>query len=136
MFLFILFSFFSCCTAFGAGNIPSYAFLEGKAYRHGDIEDILADMFIRVAASEGGGVFDFFNRNVGEKFSGLDVKRTYFGNWLYPILPHLTKLVATFLRRSMLAPSPKVLTFPPSVSSSGFSVSCPSVMRPTNSKSP
>jgi len=89
MFLFLLFSFFSCCAAFGAGNIPNYAFLEGKAFRHGDIEDILADMLIRIAASEGGGVFDFFNRNVGEKFSGLDVKRTYFGNWLYPLFVSL-----------------------------------------------
>lgn len=32
-----------------AGNIPSVAFYEGKAFRHGDIEDILADMAKKVA---------------------------------------------------------------------------------------
>jgi hypothetical protein len=31
-------------SAFGAGNIPSYSFLEGKAFRHGDIEDVLAEL--------------------------------------------------------------------------------------------
>lgn len=30
--------------AFGAGNIPAYAYLEDRAFRHGDIEDILAEM--------------------------------------------------------------------------------------------
>lgn len=34
-----------------AGNIPSVAFYEGKAFRHGDIEDILADMAKKVAHS-------------------------------------------------------------------------------------
>ena len=71
--------------AFGAGNIPDYAFLEGKAYRHGDIEAILAEMFIRVAGSGSGGVFGFVKKVAGmgeEKFSSLNVKRTYFGNWL------------------------------------------------------
>ncbi|RSH77731.1 uncharacterized protein EHS24_002789 [Apiotrichum porosum] len=59
--------------AFGAGNIPSYSYLEDKAFRHGDIEDILANM---AKAASGG----FLGRSV--KFTGLDVKRTYFGNWL------------------------------------------------------
>jgi hypothetical protein len=73
--------------AFGAGNIPDFAFLEGKAYRHGDIEAILAEMLIRSASSESpSGVFDFVKKVAGmgeEKFSSLNVKRTYFGNWLY-----------------------------------------------------
>src|SRR5579859_1671775 len=72
--------------AFGAGNIPDFAFLEGKAYRHGDIEDILAEMLIRAASSESSGVFDFVKKVAGmggEKFSSLNIKRTYFGNWLY-----------------------------------------------------
>jgi hypothetical protein len=72
--------------AFGAGNIPDFAFLEGKAYRHGDIEDILAEMLIRSVTSESSGVFDFVKKVAGmggEKFSSLNVKRTYFGNWLY-----------------------------------------------------
>ena len=86
----ITFVILGCCAgfsaAFGAGNVPDYAFLEGKAYRHGDIEDILAEMLIRTAASAGGaGVLGFVKNIAGmgqQKFSSLDVKRTYFGNWL------------------------------------------------------
>lgn len=58
--------------AFGAGNIPSFAYMEGKAFRHGDIEDILEDLAKKV----GGSLFG------SSKFGGLDIKRTYFGNWL------------------------------------------------------
>ncbi|EST05607.1 Heterokaryon incompatibility Het-C [Kalmanozyma brasiliensis GHG001] len=58
--------------AFGAGNIPSFAYMEGKAFRHGDIEDILEDLFKKA----GGSLFG------SSKFGGLDIKRTYFGNWL------------------------------------------------------
>jgi Heterokaryon incompatibility protein Het-C len=85
--LIVLLCYSTCCLAFGAGNIPNYAFLSGKAYRHGDIEEILADLFIRVFASEGGGALEFVKKAAGfggEKFSALNVKRTYFGNWLYP----------------------------------------------------
>ncbi|KAF9022322.1 hypothetical protein BDZ89DRAFT_1137381 [Hymenopellis radicata] len=44
-FLFLLVFLFAVCLsgngvhAFGAGNIPSFAYMEGRAYRHGDIED-------------------------------------------------------------------------------------------------
>ncbi|KAI9876581.1 MAG: hypothetical protein M1830_006181 [Pleopsidium flavum] len=55
--------------AFGAGNIASTARIEGQNWRHGDIEDTLLTLLISRAA--GGG-----------KFSKLDVKRVYFGNWL------------------------------------------------------
>ncbi|KAJ1029194.1 hypothetical protein NDA18_002822 [Ustilago nuda] len=58
--------------AFGAGNIPSFAYMEGKAFRHGDIEDILEELAKKV----GGSLFG------SSKFGGLDIKRTYFGNWL------------------------------------------------------
>lgn len=54
------------------GNIPSFSYLEDKAYRHGDIEDIIATLF----KAAGGG---FLSR--GSKFTPLDVKRVYFGNW-------------------------------------------------------
>jgi hypothetical protein len=54
------------------GNIPSYSYLEDKAFRHGDIEDIIATLF----KAAGGG---FLSR--GSKFTPLDVKRVYFGNW-------------------------------------------------------
>ncbi len=37
--------------AFGAGNIPSFAYMEGKAFRHGDIEDILEDLAKKVGGS-------------------------------------------------------------------------------------
>ncbi|BGP31871.1 hypothetical protein JCM10296v2_003649 [Rhodotorula toruloides] len=58
--------------AFGAGNIPGYSFLEGKAFRHGDIEDALAELI-----KKSGGIL-----GRGSKFGGLDIKRVYFGNWL------------------------------------------------------
>ncbi|KAJ3040862.1 hypothetical protein HDV00_010322 [Rhizophlyctis rosea] len=58
--------------AFGAGNIPSLSELEDHAFRHGDIEDILA----HIALSSG--AFGL----ISKKFKGLDIKRVYFGNWL------------------------------------------------------
>jgi hypothetical protein len=61
--------------AFGAGNIPSFAYLEGKAFRHGDIEDAIAELVKR-----GGGGLAMVG--LKSKFGGLDVKRIYFGNWL------------------------------------------------------
>ncbi|KAI9731563.1 MAG: hypothetical protein M1834_004683 [Cirrosporium novae-zelandiae] len=55
--------------AFGAGNIASIARVEGVNWRHGDIEDTLLNIIMARAAG-------------GKKFSKLDVKRVYFGNWL------------------------------------------------------
>ncbi|KAF2637347.1 Het-C-domain-containing protein [Massarina eburnea CBS 473.64] len=54
--------------AFGAGNIASTSKVEGQRWRHGDIEDTLLTLLI---SSRG-----------GKKFSKMDVKRVYFGNWL------------------------------------------------------
>ncbi|KAK3387600.1 heterokaryon incompatibility Het-C [Podospora didyma] len=52
--------------AFGAGNIPSIAQVEGHNWRHGDIEDVLKTLaFIH-----------------GKKWTSMLVSRTYFGNWL------------------------------------------------------
>lgn len=52
--------------AFGAGNIPSIAQVEGHNWRHGDIEDMLTSIaFLH-----------------GKKWTSMLVKRTYFGNWL------------------------------------------------------
>lgn len=52
--------------AFGAGNIPSIAQVEGHNWRHGDIEDLLKTLaFIK-----------------GKKWTTLMVSRVYFGNWL------------------------------------------------------
>ncbi|KAF8800551.1 Het-C-domain-containing protein [Phlegmacium glaucopus] len=62
--------------AFGAGNIPSFAYMEGKAFRHGDIEDVLSQLIKRGA----GGLVSMLSK--GSKFNGLDIKRVYFGNWL------------------------------------------------------
>ncbi|KAG1747356.1 Het-C-domain-containing protein [Suillus lakei] len=80
----LLFFIFAFCLsnngvhAFGAGNIPSYAFVEGKAFRHGDIEDALADL-----VKKGVGGFALSSLiGKGPKFGGLDIKRIYFGNWL------------------------------------------------------
>lgn len=58
--------------AFGAGNVPSFSYMEGKAFRHGDLEDVLTQLI-----KKSGGLL-----GRGSKFGGLDVKRIYFGNWL------------------------------------------------------
>lgn len=56
----------SPAAAFGAGNIPSIAQIEGNNFRHGDIEDFLKTVaFIK-----------------GHKWTSMMVKRVYFGNWL------------------------------------------------------
>ncbi|KAF8586868.1 Het-C-domain-containing protein [Ramaria rubella] len=67
--------------AFGAGNIPSFAYLEGKAFRHGDIEDTLQEL-VKRASGAGGGFALGALLSKGSKFGGLDTKRVYFGNWL------------------------------------------------------
>ncbi|KAF2713588.1 Het-C-domain-containing protein [Pleomassaria siparia CBS 279.74] len=54
--------------AFGAGNIASLSKIEGQNWRHGDIEDTLLTLLI--------------SSSTGKKFSKMDVKRVYFGNWL------------------------------------------------------
>lgn len=67
-------------SAFGAGNIPSFAYLEGRAFRHGDIEDTLGKLF-----KKGGGGLGIIGNLIGKggtRFNNLDVKRVYFGNWL------------------------------------------------------
>ncbi|ORY22766.1 putative heterokaryon incompatibility protein HET-C [Naematelia encephala] len=69
----IAISFAPRVAAFGAGNIPSYSYLEGKAFRHGDIDDVLGTLW----KTAGGG---FLGR--GKRFSPLDTSRTYFGSWL------------------------------------------------------
>ncbi|KAJ5990483.1 hypothetical protein N7499_010996 [Penicillium canescens] len=52
--------------AFGAGNIASISAVEGKNWRHGDIEDVLKTLaFIH-----------------GHKWTATMIKRVYFGNWL------------------------------------------------------
>jgi len=55
--------------AFGAGNIASISAVEGQNWRHGDVEDAL--LSVSMAAVAG-----------GKRFSSMDVKRVYFGNWL------------------------------------------------------
>ncbi|KAK7041417.1 hypothetical protein VNI00_009283 [Paramarasmius palmivorus] len=64
--------------AFGAGNIPSFAYMEGRAFRHGDIEDTLAELVKK--GSSGFALASVLGK--GSKFGGLDIKRVYFGNWL------------------------------------------------------
>ena len=56
--------------AFGAGNIAGTSKIEGQNWRHGDIEDTLLTLLTARV----------IGRN--KKFSKLDVKRVYFGNWL------------------------------------------------------
>jgi hypothetical protein len=85
LFLLLFFVIFAFCLsqkgvyAFGAGNIPSFAYVEGRAFRHGDIEDVLAQL---VKRGSGGGFALANLMSKGSKFGGLDIKRVYFGNWL------------------------------------------------------
>ena len=56
----------SPAAAFGAGNIASISKVEGKNWRHGDIEDVLKTIaFLH-----------------GQKWASNMIKRVYFGNWL------------------------------------------------------
>ncbi|KAF7794906.1 hypothetical protein EIP86_006049 [Pleurotus ostreatoroseus] len=79
--LLILLCIFALCIsgngvyAFGAGNIPGFAYMEGRAFRHGDIEDTLATL----AKTAGGGFALSSLIGKGSKFGGLDIKRVYFG---------------------------------------------------------
>ncbi|KAG8709800.1 hypothetical protein FRC08_018045 [Ceratobasidium sp. 394] len=76
--------------AFGAGDIPDFAYLNDKAFRHGDIESILSTLSKNVPSGFGGGVAGIIagvakvalSGGRGDKFTSLDVKRVYFGNWL------------------------------------------------------
>ncbi|KAL4251519.1 von Willebrand factor A domain-containing protein 7 [Abortiporus biennis] len=74
--------------AFGAGDIPDFAYLNNKAFRHGDIENILSELAKTAGNVAGGGGLFGFAQSVlsaasgGAKFSKEDVKRVYFGNWL------------------------------------------------------
>ena len=69
--------FASQAFCFGAGNIGSTAKIEGSNWRHGDIEDTLLTL---VTARAFG----------GRKFSKMDVKRVYFGNWLRDYVSWMT----------------------------------------------
>jgi len=56
----------SPAAAFGAGNIASISRIEGRNWRHGDLEDLLQTVaFLR-----------------GHKWTSMMIKRAYFGNWL------------------------------------------------------
>lgn len=64
----------------GTESIPSLHWLirvanfekcsKGRAFRHGDIEDVLSEI-----AKKAGGFL-----GMGSKFGGLDIKRVYFGS--------------------------------------------------------
>lgn len=64
--LLVILTLASPAAAFGAGNIASIAKIEGKNWRHGDIEDTLKMLL----ALKGG------------KWTAMNIRRVYFGNWL------------------------------------------------------
>ncbi|KAK9898368.1 Het-C-domain-containing protein [Cystobasidium minutum MCA 4210] len=84
--------------AFGAGEIPDVSAMAKIAYRHGTIENVLehiaksatnngpgagrliAGVAGALLSGNAGGLANAFKG--GETFSGLDIKRVYFGNWL------------------------------------------------------
>jgi len=90
-------------SAFGAGDIPDFAYLNGlspylihhranempfidKAFRHGDIENILTEIAKTAGGVvTGGGILQFAQSVVaagtgGSKFSKSDVKKVYFAS--------------------------------------------------------
>ncbi|KAF8273017.1 Het-C-domain-containing protein [Lactarius quietus] len=80
-------------SAFGAGDIPDFSFLNDKAFRHGDIENILTNLAKTSGGLvTGGGILQLAHSVLaagsgGSKFSKNDVKKVYFashfrGNWL------------------------------------------------------
>ncbi|KAF5310722.1 hypothetical protein D9619_007668 [Psilocybe cf. subviscida] len=74
--------------AFGAGDIPDFAYLNDKAFRHGDIENILETLVKSAGGAATGGFLGFSASALirratgGAKFNKGDVKKVYFGNWL------------------------------------------------------
>ncbi|ODV92829.1 hypothetical protein CANCADRAFT_93770 [Tortispora caseinolytica NRRL Y-17796] len=62
--------------AFGAGSVPSVSKVAGINFRHGDIENALANIVL-----ENG--HNFISRFLGRKdFDRTTISRIYFGNWL------------------------------------------------------
>ncbi|KAH7104001.1 Het-C-domain-containing protein [Auriculariales sp. MPI-PUGE-AT-0066] len=98
LFLFVLCVLPSGAWAFGAGDIPDFAYLNDKAFRHGDIENILTELakaaghggfsLSNVLSGGGGSLLGIAAGAVkavagGGKFSKDDVKKsTSCGNWL------------------------------------------------------
>ncbi|THH30634.1 hypothetical protein EUX98_g3548 [Antrodiella citrinella] len=75
--------------AFGAGDIPDFAYLNDKAFRHGDIENVLGELVKSYGHARGGGLLSIASSFIGAasqaggaKFNKDDVKKVYFGNWL------------------------------------------------------
>ncbi|KAH9968682.1 heterokaryon incompatibility protein Het-C-domain-containing protein [Russula dissimulans] len=74
--------------AFGAGDIPDFSYLHNKAFRHGDIENILTEVAKTVGGlATGSGMLQFAQSIMavgpsGSKFDKGDIKKVYFGNWL------------------------------------------------------
>lgn len=73
----------------------SFAYLEGRAFRHGDIVstpasllnsrsliDVQEDALSDIAKKAGGFALGAIIGKGGSKFGGLDVKRVYFGSVL------------------------------------------------------
>lgn len=133
--LLILVCYSGYSLAFGAGSVPQYPVLQGRAFRHGDLEELLAEMLIRTA-DVGTNLVGFATKEVGKRFSIINIKRTYFGNWLFvPRSLRRAKFVDVTTRKSWMSPPYReALMSPFFVFSSGFSGSCNSVMQPKNSK--
>ncbi|KAL5511341.1 hypothetical protein ACEPAH_4557 [Sanghuangporus vaninii] len=82
--------------AFGAGSIPNFSYLNDRAFRHGDIAEVLTTIAKSPHHHAGGsgGIADFFSTlltkgilavlrgSAAQTFSKSDMRRIYFGNWL------------------------------------------------------
>ncbi|GJJ09955.1 hypothetical protein Clacol_004179 [Clathrus columnatus] len=80
---------FKPVAAFGAGNIPNFAYLNDKAFRHGDVEEILTTLVKNTHLGGSAGLWGILIAILslgritgGAKFNHMDAKRIYFGNWL------------------------------------------------------
>ncbi|PFH52311.1 hypothetical protein AMATHDRAFT_46432 [Amanita thiersii Skay4041] len=91
LFLTLLFLLPPKAYAFGAGDIPDFAYLNDKAFRHGDIENILSTVVKSVGGGAmGGGLLGFAQSVIssatgGATFSRSDVKRVYFVSCIKPL---------------------------------------------------
>jgi hypothetical protein len=71
--------------AFGAGNIPSIAQVEGLNFRHGGITQHAYSVLVMNPANFSSDIEDMLKTIAfikGHKWTSMMVKRVYFGNWL------------------------------------------------------
>jgi len=135
--------------AFGAGDIPDFAYLNGwflnpsilssnelpfffldKAFRHGDIENILETLVKSAggAAIGGSGILGFATSVIkhasgGSKFSKSDIKKVYFVRLSFYM--HVTVAYRHYTKGNWLRDYSQVKLYMKSANQQSHSVKCP-----------